>query len=117
MLGRYLKINGTLMPNPIAWADNINPDETIYFSESGKRMTNVKRLDRITFTASFNCTSSLKDKLDALVKTPKVSVQFNNETAITGTLRRASEAALVDNSQYCNGTNGLWTVSLIFEGD
>lgn len=105
------------MPNPIAWADNINPDETIYFSESGKRMTNVKRLDRITFTASFNCTSSLKDKLDALVKTPKVSVQFNNETAITGTLRRASEAALVDNSQYCNGTNGLWTVSLIFEGD
>lgn len=105
------------MPNPISWADNITPDETVYFSEGGKRMINVKRLDRITFTASFNCTSSLKDELDALVKTPKVSVQFNNGTAITGTLRRASEAALVDNSQYCNGTNGLWTVSLIFEGD
>ena len=117
MLGKYLKINETLMPNPISWADNITPDETVYFSEGGKRMINVKRLDRITFTASFNCTSSLKDELDALVKTPKVSVQFNNGTAITGTLRRASEAALVDNSQYCNGTNGLWTVSLIFEGD
>lgn len=117
MLGKYLKINGTLMPNPIAWADNINPDETVYFSEGGKRMINVKRLDRITFTASFNCTSKLKEQLDTLVKTPKVSVQFNNGTAITGTLRRASEAALVENSQYCNGTNGLWTVSLIFEGD
>ena len=117
MLGKYLKINETLMPNPISWADNITPDETVYFSEGGKRMINVKRLDRITFTASFNCTSSLKDELDALVKTPKVSVQFNKGTAITGTLRRASEAALVNNSQYCDGTNGLWTVSLIFEGD
>ena len=105
------------MPNPIQGADNINADENIYFSEGGKRMTNIKRLDRITFTAAFNCTSTLKETLDTLVKTPKVSVQFNNGTAITGTLRRASEAGLVDNSQFCNGTNGLWTVSLIFEGD
>lgn len=117
MLGKYLKINGETMPNPVSFDDNFVADENVFKTESGKRKTNIIRLDRYTFTATFQCTSVLKDKLDTLCKTASVTVQVGTAAAVTGTLRRASGGSLVENSQNCQGTDGLWTVSVIFEGD
>lgn len=117
MLGKYIKINGTQMPNPVSFEDNYPPIENEYFSESGKRMSNVIRLDRYTWSATFQCTSRMKKILDDFCKTASVTSQINGGTVITGTLRRASGGVLLPKSELCLGTNGLWTVSVTFEGD
>lgn len=117
MLGKYIKINGQQMPNPISFEDGINPNENEYYSESGKRMTNVIRLDRTSWTATFQCTSRMKAILDGFCKTGSVTSQIDGGTVITGTLRRASGGVLLPNSELCSDTQGLWTISVVFEGD
>jgi len=117
-LGRYIKINDEVMPNPTSFSDNYPPDESVYTSESGKRMTQIRRLDRYTFSASFDCSSRLKEKLETLCKTAEVTVYIDgSQTGIKGTLRKAGDSSLVEGSEHTTGTQGLWTVPVVFEGD
>lgn len=118
MLGKYLKINGEQMPNPVKFdGPGLNPQENVYFSEGGRRMTNIVRLDRQSWAATFQCTSRMKDKILTFCKAQSVSTQFDTETAVTGTLRLSGAPALVKNSEFCNNTKGLWEVSVTFEGE
>jgi len=117
MLGRYITINNTVMPNPAKFSYTFPPDENVFTSEAGTQLTNIKRLDRLTFSASWNCSSRLRDELLALCKTPSVSVSIDNEPAVDGRLRLSSGPELVEDSEYTNGTDGLWVVSVTFEGE
>ena len=118
MLNKYLKINGELMPNPVSFKGiTPNPQENVFFSEGGRRMTNIVRLDRPSWAATFQCTSRMKAKLETFCKSQSVTSSFNNEPTMTGTLRMSGSPTLVKNSEFCNNTDGLWEISVIFEGE
>ena len=117
MLGNYITINNTLMPNPApgTFQTNLNPSENVYETEDGGQASNILRLDRPSWSATFNCTGALKDTLVNLCKTPSVTCTFAGVTA-EGRLRLSGAVALVTNSERTPGTDGLWTVPLQFEG-
>lgn len=119
MLGKYLKVNNQLLPNPVpgTFKDGLNPQENIYFSEGGKRMTNIIRLDRNSWSATFHVTSRWKKTIEDLCKEQSVTSQIGDGPIVTGTLRPSGAASLVANSEYCNGTDGLYELSVIFEGE
>jgi hypothetical protein len=117
MLGKYIKINNQDMPNPVpgTFEMQYNPDENVFTNEAGGQMSNVRRLDRVSWTATFQCTSATKDKILNYCKAPYVSTTINN-TTYSGRLRLSGTVALYENSEYTAGTDGLWTVPVIFEG-
>lgn len=117
MLGRYIKIDNEVMPNPVTFSMSYPPDENVFTSEAGTQLTNIRRLDRFTFTASFNCSSRLRDSLIAKCQTPSVEVKIDEGDAISGRLRLSGDITLVENSELTGGTQGLWTVSVVFEGE
>lgn len=115
-LGKFIKLNGTTMPNPNpgTFMFHNNADENIFTSESGYQLSNVKRLSRITWSASFNCTGSMMNTIVALTKTAQITCQVNG-TNHNGRLRQSGDITLVENSEYTSGTDGLWVVPVIFE--
>ncbi len=117
MLGRYIKIDNVVMPNPVSFSFKYDADESVYKSEAGTELSNIRRLDRLVFSASFNCSSRLRDALIGLCMTPSVSVQIDDGTATIGRLRLGGDIALVEGSEKTDGTQGLWTVSVTFEGE
>lgn len=119
MLGKYLTIDGVLMPNPNpgTFSYRYNPDENVYTSEAGTQMSNIRRLDRLSFSASYNCSSRLRDLLKTKVLKPSVTVQFDGGSTIRGRLRLGGDISLVENSEYTGGTQGLWVVPITFEGE
>lgn len=116
MLGDYLTINSQAIPNPVpgSFSYKLNADEALYSNEAGEQMSNVVRLDRLSWAGSFQCTSRIKDLLLSFCKLPQVSCGFLGETH-NGRLRLSGEVALYDRSEYTAGTTGLWTVPLVFE--
>ena len=117
MLGKYLKINGIQMPNPNpgTFKGKLNPTENIYFSEAGTRKSNVVRLDRPSWECSFNCSGTMKDKILDLCKKPSVVCSVDG-VSYEGTLREKTHS-LVKDSEFVKGTQGLWVVSVEFEGE
>lgn len=117
MLGKYIKINDSTLPNPVSFTYTYNPSENVYESEAGTQLSNIRRLDRLSFSASFNCSSRLRDTLVTYCKTPSVSVKIDNGTVVNGRLRLSGDIALVEGSENNEGTQGLWTVPVTFEGE
>lgn len=117
MLGRYITINNLEMPNPVKFNYNYPPDETVLTSEAGTQLTNIRRLDRLVFGATWACSSRLRDRLIALCQTPSVMVSIDGSEAVSGRLRLNGGPELVEDSEYTYGTQGLWSVSVSFEGE
>lgn len=118
MLGKYIKINNKTMPNPTSFSYKYNADENIFMSEAGTQMSNIRRLDRLSFSATYPCSSRLRDELIGYCQEPSVDIELeNNETVITGRLRLNGDITLVEDSEYTTGTEGLWNVPVIFEGE
>lgn len=117
MLGKYISINGEQMPNPVSgtFSGHLNPKENIFFSEAGTRKSNVVRLDRPSWEATFNCSSTMKDKILGFCMRPEVVCTVDGNT-YTGTLREKSHK-LVKDSENTKGTQGLWVVAVEFEGE
>lgn len=115
MLGKYISINNEQMPNPESFSGNLNPSENVFESEAGTQMSNVVRLDRPSWSASFNCSSRLKDKLIAFCKIKSVNAVVDGE-AMRGRLRLGGYD-IVKDSENTQGTDGLWTVSVEFQGE
>jgi len=106
------------MPNPVKFdGPGLNPQENVFFSEGGRRMTNIIRLDRESWAATFHCTSRMKEKIINFCKQQSVVTQFADESSVTGTLRLSSTPSLVPKSEFCNNTAGLWEISVVFEGE
>lgn len=116
MLGKFIEINGEAFPNPNpgTFSDNFEPIENSFMTEAGTSLTNIVRLDRYSWSAEFNCTSRLRDRIIALVKTPEVSCNISGQEYI-GRLRLDSSTTLVANSERVRGTDGLWVIKLRFE--
>lgn len=119
MLGKYLKVNGETLPNPNpgSFSYKYNPDESVFTSEAGTQLTQIRRLDRLSWSGSFNCSSRLKAQLEAFVLLPSVTCQIGNGSSISGRLRLGGDVSLVEDSEKTKGTNGLWVVPLTFEGE
>jgi len=117
MLGKYIKINNQDMPNPVAGTFEMqyNPDENVFTNEAGGQMSNVRRLNRVSWSATFQCTSKTLDKILAYCAAPQVSATIH-QTTYYGRLRLSGAVALYENSEYTAGTDGLWTVPVVFEG-
>lgn len=116
MLGKYITINNNQMPNPISFEEALNPSENIYESEAGTQLSNIVRLDRYSFTATWNCTSRLRDTLKGYCITPSVDVTVDG-VSYSGRMRLSGAISLVENSENNTGTQGLWTVGVVFEGE
>lgn len=116
-LNRYLKIDNVLLPNPVSGTLTVmlNAIENVYQTEAGTQAANVVRLDRPSWTATFNCSSTLKDKLLAICKNASCEVEIAGET-MDGRLRLSGAVQMVEGSERTPGTNGLWVVPVVFEG-
>ena len=117
MLGRYIEINNIVMPNPVSFEYQYNPDENVFTTEAGTQMTNIRRLDRLSFSASFNCSSTLKTTIETLVLTQAVTVSLDHGSPVSGRLRLGGAITLVENSERTPNTQGLWKVPVTFEGE
>lgn len=117
-LGKYIKIDNELMPVPTSFSYKYEADENVYKSEAGTEMSNIRRLTRLSFAASFPCSDILKDKLVTKCQSASVAVQlFGADAAINGRLRLGGDISLVENSELNDGTLGLWVVPVTFEGE
>lgn len=116
MLGKYITVNGEPLPNPVSgsFEYSLNPAETIFENEAGEQMANVKRLDRVSWGASFQCTSGTRDKLIALCKLAEVVCTVDG-VQYSGRLRLGGAVSLYERSETVPNTRGLWTLSLTFE--
>lgn len=117
MLGKYLEIDGGIMPNPVAgtFEYQLNADEKVYTNEAGYQMANVKRLDRLSFSATFQCTGEMKNRILELCQRADCTVKIDG-VRYEGRLRLAGAVSLYEWSEYTPGTQGLWTVPVTFEG-
>lgn len=116
MLGKFIAINGATFPNPNpgTFSDNFEPLENIFTTEAGTKISNIVRLDRYSWSAEFNCTSRMRERIAQLVKTPEVTCTIAGQE-YTGSLRLDGANTLVANSDKAQGTNGLWIIKLRFE--
>ncbi len=117
MLGYFIKINNEQMPNPApgSFVFKLNPDENVFANEAGGQMVNVKRLNRPTWSATFNCSSRMRDKLLAFCQLAQCTTHIDG-VEYTGRLRLSGDVALYEWSEYTKNTKGLWTVPVVFEG-
>lgn len=116
MLGQFLIIENVQMPNPNTgtWKENLNANENKYTTENGMMKVIPVRLDRKSWSAEFNCSSTMRATLESYCKAARVSCVVNGQTYY-GTLRLGGDVSLVENSEYTSGTDGLWVVPLVFE--
>ena len=116
-LGKYIQINNEVVPNPTSFDYSLNPNENIFTSEAGTEMSNIVRLDRPSWTASFPCSSRYRDKFIGWCTSPSVTCKIDDGTEMTGRLRLGGAITLVEDSEYVGGTQGLWEVPVVFEGE
>lgn len=116
MLGQFLKIDNFTLPNPNpgTFHSNLNPTENSFTMQSGKIKTIPVRLERLSWTGEFNCTSGMLDKLKTFHNLARVNCTFRS-VVYSGTLRINGDITLAENSEYTEGTDGLWVVPLIFQ--
>ena len=115
MLGKFIKINNTTIPNPNpdSFTEAYPPQENIFTTEAGTQLASVVRLDRYTWTGEFNVSSRLKETLLGYAQMASVTCTVNG-TNYSGRLR-VGNIALYGNSAHTSGTDGLWVIGLTFE--
>lgn len=117
MLGKYLVIDNEQMPNPVSGSLQmmLNAIENVYTTEAGGQAANVVRLDRPSWTATFNCSSAKKDALLLKCQAASVNVTIAGQT-MSGRLRLSGGVQLVQDTERTPETDGLWVVPVTFEG-
>ncbi len=115
MLGKYIKINNTLIPNPNvgSFKESYPSLENVITTEAGTRRISVVRLNRYVWTGEFNVSSRLKATLLSYALSASVTCEINGVSK-SGTLR-VGDITLYPNSEYTRNTDGLWTMQLTFE--
>lgn len=113
MLGNnYLQINNVKIPNPQKFDISFSTIEKVKTSEAGSDVVIPTRYNKRTISMSFQVTSSWKDKLLVYTTRPTITLKYKNES-IVGRLR-AEKSPLKEGSEFIDGTDGLWTLSLKF---
>lgn len=114
MLGkRFLKVNNERIPNPVSnFKVNFTPDEVVNISEAGTELARVRRLNKRTFSGTWNFTSFWLKKAEEWCTSPTVTVTYQGENYTCRA--RDFSPVLFNNSDYTENTEGLWTVNLTF---
>lgn len=115
MLGSFIKINNSTIPNPNAgsFKESFPPQENIFTTEAGTQLSSVVRLDRYTWAGEFNVSSAMKATLLSYAQSASVTCKVNG-VSHSGRLR-VGDISLYENSERTQGTDGLWIMSLTFE--
>lgn len=111
MLGkRFLQINGEAIPNPVSgFKFQLTADETVNLSEAGTELVRVRRLNKHTFSGTWHLTSFWLDKFETWCTSNSVQVTYRGNTYLCR--MRDFNPQLVENSEYTETSEGLWTVS------
>lgn len=113
MLGdNYLTFENVTLPNPTALAVSDQNLETVKVSVSGHDLGITTRLQKRTFAATFQVTSTWLDKLIALCNLTNGTLVFRGES-ITCRARMGGYN-LAQDSEHADRTDGLWTVNINF---
>ena len=117
MLGRYITIDSVQYPNPIpgSFAIVYDVSENKFEMEDGSVASNIVRLNRPVWSASFNCTSTMKNAIVTDCMKSYVTAVVDGAT-MNGRLRLSGDITLVENTERVTGTDGLWIVPVKFEG-
>ena len=108
----YLKFNDVFIPNPESMSVDYENIENVAQSEAGTDLAIVSRLQKRTFTCSFQCTSAWLDKFRTMCGLTSGTLTYLGES-ITA-MARISNAALQPYSEHASRTNGLWVVTVTF---
>ena len=110
MLGKYIKINGEIIPNPTTYSESLTDIENVNQSEGGTDIVSTTRLGKYNSTMSFQISSYWKEKLREYTKKPTVVIEVDG---VIYTVRlRAFSATLEANSESVRNTQGYWNVSV-----
>lgn len=110
MLGKkYLQINGVAVPNPVSLKIDYEADETISLSEAGTELVRVRRLNKRKFSGTWNLSSFWLNKFEEWCTSNSVMLTYQGQTYYCR--MRDFNPQLVENSEYTETSEGLWTIS------
>lgn len=109
---KYLKFNTLDIPNPIQFDIGFENLENVALSEAGTDLSIVSRLQKRTFTCSFQCTSAWLDNFRTMCGLTSGNLTYQGE--IIPCRARIATATLSPHSEHVLRTDGLWTVSVTF---
>lgn len=111
MLGKnYLKISNILIPNPTSFSENYTDLENVGTAESGRDLVSVIRLQKRSWSLTFDCTSRWLDEFKEIGQLKSTTMVFREES-ITVRVRLTS-ATLAPHSEYSKNTTGLYTLNM-----
>jgi len=115
MLDKYLKFDGTQIPNPTSYAEDSDTIENQYETEAGGLNVSVTRYDRLHVSVSFDVSSAWVKKLKEYSKKDTITVTLIDLSLDAKSdhimILRNFKSKFVDHSQHTRWTNGLWSVS------
>ena len=120
MLKDYpIRFDGEALFTPASWEEESSVVENVNETEAGTDQIIVTRYDKLTVTASFQCTSTWAGKFKAYSKRDSITVSlYDIETHAykdRAMRLRSFKAVPADHSEGIRGTDGLWTVSFSLE--
>lgn len=122
MLTSYpIKINNTPIPFPDSWQENPIKTSREFETEDGHRIKTVKRVTRLSISASFTVSSRWLKKFKQWRKEPTLSVYVydpdNNgyQAYIMDIADDSFSYSLIKGSERASNTNGLYKLSFDLE--
>lgn len=109
---KYLKFNNVDIPNPIQFDIGFENLENVETSEAGTDLAIISRLQKRTFTCSFQCTSTWLDEFRTLCNLSSGTLKYLGEDITCRA--RIETATLSQYSEHIKRTDGLWTVAVSF---
>lgn len=112
MLGRnFIRIQGTLIPTPATYTENFDNIEEVNQSEAGTDRVIVVRLQKKSYSLTFQVTEYWKNKLLTYGAEHQVTFQIGSENSLNGRFR-VSSSRLETNSNFSDVA--LYTVLATF---
>ena len=112
MLGKYLKINNTQIPNPVNFTEVPQVIETVNQSEAGTDLVAVTRAEKLVLNMTFNLSSFWLAKLKTYSRMLQVTLNYNGVDYI-GRFRPANNT-LQPGSEKTRNTDGLFACQFTF---
>ena len=114
-----IRFDGETIFTPTSWEEESVVVETVNETEAGTDQIIVIRYDKLTVSASFQCSSRWAGKFKTYSKQSDITVSlYDIETHAykDRTMRmRSFKATPIEHSERKRGTDGLWTVSFTLE--
>lgn len=120
MLKDYpIKFDGENIFTPSSWEESSAVVESVNETEAGTDQVIVTRYDKLSVSASFQCSSRWAGKFKAYSKRDSITVSIYDAETHGYTQRvmriRSFKSAPVEHSERKHGTDGLWLVSFNLE--